>query len=276
MVKYKEGVLNFTITNAMPTTGNAVLFGLNVAEGFVPDNDPDFYTTVKTWFRGSQEIALECQGLLVYFINTTIEETDTLYIFNDITITITIEGTTYSVQQIIATFGNPFYLYNYSCVPACPLNIITPVPATTPGCSPGITIVPDFNVPYNQVLMDTSPSPFTMKTIRIQSTNLAQLNENVTFSETNLYGETYYSPFSVDSQVSGFQYEKTIVVFDKKFHVTPNTYISIPVLGNTTMNFTVFVAERFNFARSLHKLKNMTSFAQWRDPIKPIKKLRLT
>jgi hypothetical protein len=269
------GILNFVVKNQAPTIGTATLFGANIVL-----NDPDNYlpNTVLIYYRGnlSNKIAYESDGVLVLL--SPLNGTESIY--EALNFGMVIDGVlissgllvSYTPLQASAAFGNPVILNNYFSSYTIP---VVPEPPQSPGCSPGVTITPDFSVPYEQVLRDTLPSPFTAKTWRVQSANATQLDENLNFTETNIYGEVYFSPFSLDTQVSGFQYEKNIVVFDKKFHVTANTYISFSVLPNTSLNLTVFVAERFNHARTLHKLKNITSFKEWQDPIQPIKNLKM-
>lgn len=120
------------------------------------------------------------------------------------------------------------------------------------GSSSTITITPDFNVPYVQVLRDTSTSPFTVGMVRMQcSANAAQVTQNLSVVSTNIYGSSKTDPINMVTQVSEYQYNNTIARSAKPFDITSDVYFSFTVLPSTTLTCTVYVKNKVNVARQL-------------------------
>jgi hypothetical protein len=130
------------------------------------------------------------------------------------------------------------------------------------GSSPSVSIVPQFNVGYAQILRDTSASPFTVGRVRMQSVNPTQVTQNLTITSTNIYGESYSKPINMVPTISQYQFQQTITETNIPFDITPNVYFSFIILPGTSLLLSVFIKNKVNPAKHLVGKPAATSYGR--------------
>lgn len=138
------------------------------------------------------------------------------------------------------------------------------------GSAATITVTPDFGVSYTQVLRDTSTAPFTVGSIRMQSSNTSQVTQGLTVVSTNIYGASKSDPINMVTAVSEYQQQLTIARSTKPFDITGDVYFSFPVLASTTVTVTVYVKNKVNIARQLEGRAVSGLYAAPNTGIKPL------
>ena len=103
-----------------------------------------------------------------------------------------------------------------------------------------VEITPDFGVSYDQVLVDTQISPFTIGEIRMQSSSIAQGEQTtITVLSQNIYGDIQRRALIVESSENQIFLE--IIKLKKEINMTGLVGLSFTVLAETTVVFTVYI-----------------------------------
>lgn len=110
------------------------------------------------------------------------------------------------------------------------------------GSSPAISITMGAGAAtYFQMLMQTISNPFQAVTWRMScAQNNAQLDQAITINYSNADGKFFSDPIPISSTVNSFQNIATVRDFEYAVKVDGNTYVTIPVLAQTTVTVTIY------------------------------------
>lgn len=107
---------------------------------------------------------------------------------------------------------------------------------------PLITVTPAYGVDYTQVLRDSATHPFTVGQIRMYSTtNVDQVQQNMSIISTNIYGEERVEPMPMEDQVSEYQFQPGIAITTKEFNITGNVGFALRMLPLTRVFCTISI-----------------------------------
>jgi hypothetical protein len=138
------------------------------------------------------------------------------------------------------------------------------------GSSAALTITPDNSVSYYQVLSQSMLEPFRFGKMRVSSTNTTQVQQSIQCVSTNYYGQSLSDPMNMSSTVSAYQNQLTITESTRPFDITGNTYLSFPVLANTTVLVAFFTSMSINAAHKLNGLDSLKKFAAPSTGVRPL------
>jgi hypothetical protein len=120
------------------------------------------------------------------------------------------------------------------------------------GTSVGVTVTPaQSNVSYLELLQQSASNPFSTSLIRIQTSNPSQITQILTLTSKDANGQLCQIPIITQSYFSANQFQSTILDVPYPVKIDGNTYLTFPILGNTTATYTFFPAEKINPARNL-------------------------
>ena len=120
------------------------------------------------------------------------------------------------------------------------------------GSSTGVTVTPaQVNVSYMDVLNPSENQPFETSLVRIQTSNASQLTQILTVVSKDANGQLCQIPVITQSYFSANQFQSTILDVPYPVKIDGNTYITFPILANTTATYTFFPAEKVNASRVL-------------------------
>ena len=120
------------------------------------------------------------------------------------------------------------------------------------GTSLGVTVTPaQSNVAYLELLQQSASNPFSTSLIRIQTSNPSQITQILTLTSKDANGQLCQIPIITQSYFSANQFQSTILDVPYPVKIDGNTYLTFPILGNTTATYTFFPAEKINPARNL-------------------------
>lgn len=120
------------------------------------------------------------------------------------------------------------------------------------GTSVGVTVTPaQSNVSYLELLQQSASQPFETSLIRIQTSNPSQITQILTLTSKDANGQLCQIPIITQSYFSATQFQSTILDVPYPVKIDGSTYLTFPILGNTTATYTFFPAEKVNIARNL-------------------------
>jgi len=120
------------------------------------------------------------------------------------------------------------------------------------GSAAGLAVTPSqANVTYLQLLNQSAEQPFETSLIRVQSANATQVTQILTVTSTDANGQECTVPVITQSYFSANQFQAGIIDVPYAVRIDGNTNIQSPVLGNTTVVYTFFPAEKVNPSRAL-------------------------
>lgn len=120
------------------------------------------------------------------------------------------------------------------------------------GSSVGLVVAPaQSNVSYLQLLTQSSSQPFETSLIRIQSSNTNQVTQIIAVTVTDANGQSATLPIITQSYFSSYQFQSGILDVPYSVKIDANTNLTSTILGNTTVTFTFFPAEKVNVAKGL-------------------------
>lgn len=120
------------------------------------------------------------------------------------------------------------------------------------GTSVGVTVTPaQSNVSYLELLQQSASQPFETSLIRIQTSNPSQITQILTLTSKDANGQLCQIPIITQSYFSANQFQSTILDVPYPVKIDGSTYLTFPILGNTTATYTFFPAEKVNIARNL-------------------------
>lgn len=120
------------------------------------------------------------------------------------------------------------------------------------GTSVGVTVTPaQSNVSYLELLQQSASQPFETSLIRIQTSNPSQITQILTLTSKDANGQLCQIPIITQSYFSANQFQSTILDVPYPVKIDGSTYLTFPILGNTTATYTFFPAEKVNVARNL-------------------------
>lgn len=120
------------------------------------------------------------------------------------------------------------------------------------GSTAGVTVTPSStNLTYLEVLMQSGQQPFETSLIRVSSTNASQVTQTLDVTFKDATGQVLSDPVYADPYVSAYQYQNTRADIPYSLKIDGNTFITVTILANTTVNFTFFPAEKVNVAKGL-------------------------
>jgi len=120
------------------------------------------------------------------------------------------------------------------------------------GTSVGVTVTPaQSNVSYLELLQQSAAQPFETSLIRIQTSNPSQITQILTLTSKDANGQLCQIPIITQSYFSANQFQSTILDVPYPVKIDGSTYLTFPILGNTTATYTFFPAEKVNIARNL-------------------------
>lgn len=121
------------------------------------------------------------------------------------------------------------------------------------GSSVGVTVTPaQSNVTYLELLQQSASQPFETSLIRIQTSNPSQITQILTLTSKDANGQLCQIPIITQSYFSANQFQSTILDVPYPVKIDGNTYLTFPILANTTATYTFFPAEKVNPARNLN------------------------
>ncbi len=138
------------------------------------------------------------------------------------------------------------------------------------GSSAALTVTPDNNVSYYQVLQQSMLEPFRFGKMRVSSTNTTQVQQSIQAVSTNYYGQSLSDPMNMSSTVSAYQNQLTITENTRPFDITGNTYLQFPVLANTTLLISFFTSMAVNSAHKLNGMDTLKTFAAPSTGVRPL------
>jgi hypothetical protein len=120
------------------------------------------------------------------------------------------------------------------------------------GTSVGVTVTPaQSNVSYLELLQQSASQPFETSLIRIQTSNPSQITQILTLTSKDANGQLCQIPIITQSYFSANQFQSTILDVPYPVKIDGSTYLTFPILGNTTATYTFFPSEKVNVARNL-------------------------
>jgi hypothetical protein len=136
------------------------------------------------------------------------------------------------------------------------------------GSSVGVTVTPaQVNVSYLELLNQSASQPFETSLIRIQTSNPSQLTQILTLTSKDANGQLCQIPIITQSYFSANQFQSTILDVPYPVKIDGNTFVTFPILANTTATYTFFPAEKINTARILG---NGSSLQKYSAPAVPV------
>jgi len=129
------------------------------------------------------------------------------------------------------------------------------------GSAVGITITPSqSNVNYIELLIQSADNPFETSLLRVQSTNTSQVTNIMTVTSKDANGQQCDIPIVTQSYFSANQFQSGIIDIPFNLKIDGNTYITYPVLANTTVIVTFFPKDKVNPARPLSGRPSMKPY----------------
>lgn len=120
------------------------------------------------------------------------------------------------------------------------------------GSSLGLVVAPaQSNVSYLQLLTQSSSQPFETSLIRVQSSNVNQVTQIIAVTVTDANGQSATLPIITQSYFSSYQFQSGILDVPYSVKIDANTNLTTTILGNTTVTFTFFPAEKVNVSKGL-------------------------
>ena len=160
-------------------------------------------------------------------------------------------------QQVVAAKQPTPYQVNVTNTTAGTLTVVlfgmnTYLLTNNFGTSVGVTVTPaQSNVSYLELLQQSASNPFSTSLVRIQTSNPSQLTQILTLTSKDANGQSCNIPIITQSYFSANQFQSTILDVPYPVKIDGNTYLTFPILGNTTATYTFFPAEKINPARNL-------------------------
>jgi len=136
------------------------------------------------------------------------------------------------------------------------------------GSSVGVTVTPaQSNVSYLELLQQSASQPFETSLIRIQTSNPSQITQILTLTSKDANGQLCQIPIITQSYFSANQFQSTILDVPYPVKIDGNTYLTFPILANTTATYTFFPAEKVNPARNLNGQDQQQVYANPAVPV---------
>ena len=136
------------------------------------------------------------------------------------------------------------------------------------GSSVGVTVTPaQSNVSYLELLQQSASQPFETSLIRIQTSNPSQITQILTLTSKDANGQLCQIPIITQSYFSANQFQSTILDVPYPVKIDGNTYLTFPILANTTATYTFFPAEKVNVARNLNGQDQQQVYANPSVPV---------
>lgn len=136
------------------------------------------------------------------------------------------------------------------------------------GSSVGVTVTPaQSNVSYLELLQQSASQPFETSLIRIQTSNPSQITQILTLTSKDANGQLCQIPIITQSYFSANQFQSTILDVPYPVKIDGNTYLTFPILANTTATYTFFPAEKVNIARNLNGQDQQQVYANPSVPV---------
>lgn len=136
------------------------------------------------------------------------------------------------------------------------------------GTSVGVIVTPaQVNVSYLELLNQSASQPFETSLIRIQTSSPSQLTQILTVTSKDANGQSCQIPIITQSYFSANQFQSTILDVPYPVKIDGNTFVTFPILGNTTATYTFFPSEKINQSRILG---NGSSLQQYSAPAVPV------
>jgi hypothetical protein len=124
--------------------------------------------------------------------------------------------------------------------------------STNFGSAVGLVVTPSqANVSYLELLQQSADQPFETSLLRVQSSNASQVTQILTVTVKDANGQSATLPIITQSYFSSYQQQSGILDIPYNLKVDANTSITSPILGNTTVTYTFFPAEKVNVAKGL-------------------------
>lgn len=124
--------------------------------------------------------------------------------------------------------------------------------STNFGSAVGLIVTPaQTNVSYLELLQQSADQPFETSLIRVQSSNATQVTQILTVTVKDANGQSATLPIITQSYFSSYQQQSGILDIPYNLKVDANTSVTSPILGNTTVTYTFFPAEKVNIAKGL-------------------------
>jgi hypothetical protein len=120
------------------------------------------------------------------------------------------------------------------------------------GSAVGLTVTPaQANVSYLELLQQSADQPFETSLLRVQSSNATQVTQILTVTVKDANGQSATLPIITQSYFSSYQQQSGILDVPYNLKIDGNTSVTSPILGNTTVTYTFFPAEKVNVAKGL-------------------------
>jgi hypothetical protein len=120
------------------------------------------------------------------------------------------------------------------------------------GSAVGLVVTPaQTNVTYLELLQQSADQPFETSLLRVQSSNPTQVTQILTVTVKDANGQSATLPIITQSYFSSYQQQSGILDIPYNLKIDGNTNITTPILGNTTVTYTFFPAEKVNVAKGL-------------------------
>ena len=136
------------------------------------------------------------------------------------------------------------------------------------GSSTGVTVTPaQSNVSYLELLQQSASQPFETSLIRVQTSNASQITQILTLTSKDANGQLCQIPIITQSYFSANQFQSTILDIPYPVKIDGNTFLTFPILANTTATYTFFPAEKVNVARNLNGQDQQQVYANPAVPV---------
>jgi len=136
------------------------------------------------------------------------------------------------------------------------------------GSSTGVTVTPaQSNVSYLELLQQSASQPFETSLIRVQTSNPSQITQILTLTSKDANGQLCQIPIITQSYFSANQFQSTILDIPYPVKIDGNTFLTFPILANTTATYTFFPAEKVNVARNLNGQDQQQVYANPAVPV---------
>lgn len=124
--------------------------------------------------------------------------------------------------------------------------------STNFGSDVGLTVTPaQTNVTYLELLQQSADQPFETSLLRVQSANATQVTQILTVTVKDANGQSATLPIITQSYFSSYQQQSGILDVPYNLKIDGNTSVTSPILGNTTVTYTFFPAEKVNVSKGL-------------------------
>jgi len=107
------------------------------------------------------------------------------------------------------------------------------------------------NVSYLELLQQSADQPFETSLLRVQSSNSTQVTQILTVTVKDANGQSATLPIITQSYFSSYQQQSGILDVPYNLKIDGNTNVTSPILGNTTVTYTFFPAEKVNVSKGL-------------------------